>query len=163
VDPLRFCQSCGAKVVTPGPTCAGCNRPLVVPAVDNSAEHLKLLSFFHYGFAAFIALCGCFPMIHLFAGLVVIVAGKEIAASSSDGPPPAVVGWVFVIFASVMILGFWSLAALIFAGGRMLAKRRRYGLCIMVAVLCCLFMPFGTLLGVFTLVTLTKPHVKQMF
>jgi disulfide bond formation protein DsbB len=47
--------------------------------------------------------------------------------------------------------------------GRCLAQRRRYLLCMVVAGIACIFMPFGTALGVFTLVVLSRPAVKAAF
>jgi hypothetical protein len=44
-----------------------------------------------------------------------------------------------------------------------LTRRRRYTFCLVIAGLLCLWMPFGTILGVFTLVTLTKPPVRAQF
>jgi hypothetical protein len=40
-------------------------------------------------------------------------------------------------------------------------KNRMY--CMVVAGIECIFMPFGTILGVFTLITLTKDSVKGIF
>ena len=36
-------------------------------------------------------------------------------------------------------------------------------LCLVVGALECMMMPFGTVLGVFTLIALTKPSVKALF
>jgi len=35
--------------------------------------------------------------------------------------------------------------------------------CVVMAGIACMFMPFGTVLGVFTLVVLTKPVVRELF
>ena len=47
--------------------------------------------------------------------------------------------------------------------GRNLARRRRYLFCQVVAGVGCMFMPFGTVLGVFTLVVLSRPAVRNLF
>ena len=52
---------------------------------------------------------------------------------------------------------------LIFLAGRFLAQRRHHTFCVTMAAVQCLFMPFGTILGVFTIVVLNRPSVKQLF
>ena len=47
--------------------------------------------------------------------------------------------------------------------GRFLAQRAYYTFCFVVAALECVFVPFGTVLGVFTIVVLQRPAVKEMF
>ena len=56
-----------------------------------------------------------------------------------------------------------TLAVLILAVGRSLSRRKRYNFCLVMACVECLFMPFGTALGVFTIVVLNRPSVKQSF
>ena len=164
VDPIRFCPACGAKVVTPGPTCEGCRRPLVLaPPPERTIENLRLLAIFHYVVAVVIAIFGCFPLIHLTIGFALVVGSDELAKGSKGGPPPAIVGWMMVVVAGAMIMGFWTLAWFLFLAGRSLSQQKRYTLCIVVACIACLFMPFGTILGVFTLIVLVKPEAKALF
>jgi hypothetical protein len=65
-------------------------------------EHLRLLSIFHYVVAGLAALIACFPIFHLIFGVIMIVASDKFAGSGQ--PPPAFIGWIFVVFASVFIL-----------------------------------------------------------
>ena len=50
-----------------------------------------------------------------------------------------------------------------FLVGRGLAQRKRYMFCLVVACVECLFMPFGTVLGVFTIIVLSRDSVKALF
>ena len=76
---------------------------------------------------------------------------------------PAFFGWLFIVLAgTMMILGF-ALAICIFLAGRSLACRRHYMFCLVAAGVECTFMPFGTILGVFTIIVLQKPSVKELF
>ena len=77
--------------------------------------------------------------------------------------PPAAIGLVFVIFASIIILFGWTFAALLAFAGRSLSQRKRYTFCLVMAGVACLWIPFGTLLGVFTIIVLIRPSVKAMF
>ena len=124
-------------------------------------EHLWLLSLFHYVLGGLAALVSLFPIFHLAIGIFFVVAGNKLPGNGP--PPPAFVGWIFVIFAaSIMLLG-WTFATLIVLTGRFLGRRRNYTFCIVMGAIESLFMPFGTVLSVFTLIVLLRPAVKQMF
>lgn len=131
------------------------------PATDATAqdlEHLRLLSIFHYIVAAMTGLFSLFPVIHLVVGIAMITGRMD-----ANDQEARFAGWFFVAFASVFIACGMTLAGFIAYAGRCLQRRRRHMLCLVVAALACMIMPFGTVLGVFTLVTLVKPQVKAMF
>jgi len=129
--------------------------------VTQDEDHLRLLSIFHYVVAGLAAFLACFPIIHLVIGLAFILAPHTFEGKG-ERPPPWF-GWVFVIFASIIITLGWTFAAFIFATGRSLSRRRRYLFCLVMAGVECLFMPFGTVLGVFTIIVLMRESVKQLF
>lgn len=123
-------------------------------------RHVELLGVFHYALAALAALAGTCPVLHLIMGLVLLFGGFESAEGEA---PPAWFGALFVVVAGVLILAGWVLAVLAWLAGRRLRGFRAYRLCFGVAVAECLFVPFGTLLGVLTLVVLSRPAVKAGF
>ena len=126
------------------------------------AQQLKLLSIFHYIVAGMMALFGSFPLFHLLMG-VAMVAGKFGPPKASD-PSEALVGWFFIIFAGVWIALVWTLAVCTVIAGRSLAKRQRHVFCVVVAgLMAATCMPFGTVLGVFTIIVLMRPSVKEAF
>jgi hypothetical protein len=58
----------------------------------------------------------------------------------------------------------WTMAALLVVAGRNIAARRRRTFCLVVAgIVAILCMPFGTILGVLTLVVLLRPSVRAAF
>ena len=124
-------------------------------------DQLRLLTVFHYVVAGMAALCALFPIIHLIVGLIFIFAPPQMTGTGT--PPPAFMGWFFVAFATVFIITGWVFAGFIFAAARFLGKRKHYMFCVVMAGIECLFMPFGTVLGVFTLVVLMRESVKQLF
>ena len=133
--------------------------------MNRDLEHLRLLAIFHYVVAAMAALVACFPLIHLTMGLVFI-----FAPDTMSGPPgrngaefARIMGIFFVAFASLFILMGWTFAICVFLAGRNLARRRHYTFCLVMAAIMCIFMPFGTVLGVFTVVVLMRPSVKPLF
>jgi len=126
-------------------------------------EHLRLLSIFHYVVAGLAALFALFPIFHLIFGIFMILAPQKFGGHGQEQPPLALMGWFFVIFASMFITLGWTVAALILTTGRFLARRRHYTFCLVMAGMECLFMPFGTVLGVFTILVLVRESVKQLF
>lgn len=128
--------------------------------MDQNEDHLRLLSIFHYVVAAFAALFALFPLIHLVIGIAILTG--RLPGNEAD-TEARWVGGFFVAFASVWILAGLTFAVCIFLAARNLAKRRRYLFCLVMAGLECMFVPFGTVLGVLTLVVLTKDPVKAMF
>jgi hypothetical protein len=129
--------------------------------MNQDLEHLRLLSIFHYVVGGLAALFACFPILHLIMGVVFILLSARPHAKGDA--PPAFVGWLIVSFASLMILIGWSIAACIVTAGRFLFRRKHYMFCMVVAGIECLFMPFGTVLGVFTIIVLARESVRQMF
>jgi hypothetical protein len=124
-------------------------------------EHLKLLCIFHYVVSGMAALFACFRIIHLVLGLFFILAPEKFGHGSQQ--PPAWIGWFFVAFASVLILVGWTLAVLVLMAGRFIARRKHYMFCFVMACVECIFMPFGTVLGVFTILVLNRASVKELF
>jgi hypothetical protein len=133
--------------------------PAAPPPAD--AEHLRMLAIFHYVTSGLAALCACLPLIHLGLGLVMVIAPEKLGPSSN--PPPAFIGWFFIIIAAFFILAGWAFAVLVLLAGRFLSARRHYNYCFAMACVECIFMPFGTVLGIFTLLVLLRPSAKAVF
>ena len=108
--------------------------------------------------AAFFA---CLPIIHLVIGLIFVFAPQKLGPGSNSAP--AFIGLFFVAFASVFILMGWTFAVLVLVAGRFIAHRKHYTFCFVMACVECLFMPFGTVLGVFTILVLNRASVKELF
>lgn len=128
--------------------------------MNQDQEHLRLLSIFHYVVAGFAGLFALFPLIHLLIGLALLTGVFE---ADSGEPDARFVGTIFVLFATVWIILGLIFAALIAVAGRSLARHEHYTFCLVMAGVSCLFMPFGTVLGVFTIIVLVRESVKQLF
>jgi hypothetical protein len=129
--------------------------------MSQDEEHLKLLSIFHYVVGGITGIFACFPIIHLIMGLVMIFA--PLVFDSNGDAAPVVFGLFFVIFPLLFITLGWTLAICIITAGRFLAARKHYQFCLVIAAIECIFMPFGTVLGVFTIIVLMRESVKQLF
>ena len=123
-------------------------------------QSLKLLSIFHYIVAAMAALFSLFPTVHLVLGILFVSGALKDAQDPMVFP---LVGWVFIVFASIWILCGLTFSTCVFCAGRNISARRRYTFCFVMACLECIFMPFGTILGVFTVIFLLKENVKAQF
>ncbi len=124
-------------------------------------RQLDLLSMFHYIVGGILGLGSCMFIMHIVMG-VGMINGNFFGEEASNGPPP-MMGWMFVIMGSCAILFGWLMAGCIVLAGRRLRQRRQRMFCMVVAGIECMFTPFGTVLGVFTLVLLTKDSVKAIF
>lgn len=129
--------------------------------VDRDDEHLRMLSICHYVLAGINALFACIPIIHVGMGTIFILMPPK--GGAGGGPPPQLFGWIFVIIGAAAILIGWTIALLVAYAGRCLKERRRHTLCFVVACLMLMSFPLGTVLGVFSLMVLSRPSVKASF
>ncbi|MDI6783985.1 MAG: hypothetical protein QME64_07825 [bacterium] len=121
-------------------------------------QHLNLLSIFHYIVGGFAVLFSCIFLIYVGIGIVMLLGMFD----SKNAPPPFM-AWFFLLFGSMFMIAGWTLAGFIFAVGRKLKRRVSWMFCLVVAGVECIFSPFGTILGVFTIFILMKDSVKELF
>ena len=129
--------------------------------MNQDEEHLRLLSIFHYVVGGITALFACLPCIHL--GLGIALVSGALPVQPDRQRIGFLFGWLFIVVASVLILVGWTLAIAIINAGRCLARRTHYMRCFVVAGIECIVIPFGTVLGVFTIIVLSRPSVKALF
>jgi hypothetical protein len=131
--------------------------------MNQDEEHLRLLSIFHYVCAGLAAMFACFPIIHLIIGFVLLMHPQAFGPQNNQPHPEKFIGLVFVALATTIILLGWAFAACLAYTGRCLSQRKHYTFCTVMGGVACMFMPFGTVLGVFTLIVLMRPTVKALF
>lgn len=122
-------------------------------------QHLKLLSIFFYIVGGLLAFFACFLLIYFVIGVAVIAAPPP----SSSGPPSAALGWMFIFFSTIGVLVLWVWAAALMVAGWYLGRCKHYTFCLVMGCIACLFNPFGTILGIFTIIVLIRPSVKRLF
>jgi hypothetical protein len=123
-------------------------------------EHIRLLAIFYWVVAAFSALFSLFPVIHLVVGIG-MVSGHFPGAKGQA--PLEFIGWFFIAFAALLIACGLAFSICLALAGRSLYQLRHYTFCLVMAGFACMFIPFGTVLGVLTLVVLTKEPSKELF
>ena len=97
------------------------------------------------------------------------VPGQEFEIEPEAVPPPGmhrdakVVGGIVIGVSALLALVTWLTAGLMLLTGRSLQKRKRYALCMVTAAISLLQFPFGTTLGIFTIIVLQRPGIVAAF
>lgn len=122
-------------------------------------QHLDLLSI-GYFIAGGLAL-----LFSLFFLIYVVLGGFMMASPESFQPdePPAAIGCFMMAFGGVFLLLGWAYGICMILAGRNLKRRAKHTFCIVMAAISCIFAPVGTVIGVLSLIVLTKLEVKALF
>jgi len=128
------------------------------PFTYQDQEHLKILSVFHYIVAGFVGLMSCMFLLQVALQLLMVVMSIANHNSSST-----VVSLVMLMVPSGFLLCGWTMAFLMYKAGKLLPQHQRYSFCLTIACLMLIIIPFGTVLGIFSLIVLLRPQVKEMF
>jgi hypothetical protein len=131
-------------------------------------EHLKLLAIFHFVVAGFAFLGIGFVFLH-YALFHSFLSDPEIwkAAQKGANPPPRelfakfadILIWFYVFFGAVLVTG----GILNLLSGLFLLRRKHRIFSIVIAAFDCLQVPFGTILGVFTIIVLSRDSVQKLY
>lgn len=136
--------------------------PLDHAAATAASGKLRLLGVFHLVLGGVALALYSIPVVHF---LLAAVMGNE-------APPPtpteqkSVESTLVATFTQLGVLPGLVLSALsmtLLIAGYCLLKHRNYRYCVAIAWAECLFVPFGTVLGVCSLVVLSKPECKLLF
>jgi hypothetical protein len=131
--------------------------------MDQDREHLRVLAVFHYIVSGLAALFSFFPLLYTIVVGVFIFAARHGTPKPGEELPPEFLGWIFAVVGSLLFLLGIAIAICILIAGRSLAKHRHYWFAFAIACVECLFIPFGTILGVFTIIVLSREPVKALF
>ncbi len=130
-------------------------------------EHLRLLAIFHYVVGGIEVLFSSFAIIHLIARN----CDDRRSTSSSNHPTarwrpdgfPHFAGYFFATIGGFVLLFGWTIGGLTIYSGRCIQLRRRRLLSLIMAGINCAWIPFGTILGVFSFIVLARPSVQRMY
>jgi hypothetical protein len=129
--------------------------------VDRDQEHLRLLIWAHYIWAGTIGFFSLFTLIYVGLGAMMFYGGFPQPANSVNDP--RVPGLFFMGLGSAFFILGLTFAFLTFFAGRSIRDRRRRIFCLILAGLNCLQVPWGTALGVCTIIVLNRPDVTRLF
>lgn len=124
-------------------------------------KHLRLLSIFHYIVGGILVLFACIPLIHLSIGIAVM--SGAFSGTNNGSPPPELIGLLFAVMGGVFFVIGQALAWSIIYSGRQIKNRTNYMFSFVIACIMCMFMPFGTILGIFTIIVLSRESVKHLY
>jgi hypothetical protein len=129
---------------------------------SKESKHLKLMSVFHYVFAGYFIVIGVLAFRFM---MTLIFGSAELLRDPNRTPNPSesLDSWGAVFGISSLYILWWILAIALLLTGINLWKKKSRKFCLIVAGVECLSFPLGTILGVFTLTTLTKESVKKLF
>jgi len=134
------------------------------------AEHLSALSIGHFILSG-VALLGAAPT--LFYGVAgaklmdelgsdMSMAMGDVTGQNSDAILQDLGSLVTALIVSAVVLAVVSAVHLLVVGV-MIRKRRWWTFCYLTGWGECLMFPFGTILGIFTILVLSRPSVKRAF
>ena len=124
------------------------NRLASVKDMDRDTEQLNLLAIFHYVVAGLAGIFSFFPLIYTTVGVIFIFAARHGRAKRGEELPPEFLGWIFAVLGLVLFVIGIAIAICMLIAGRSLALRKRYSFALVIACIECLFVPFGTILGI---------------
>jgi hypothetical protein len=132
--------------------------------MNEDIQHLNILSIFHYVVAGIAALFSLFPIFHLLMGISMLTGGffpEEAQAGMQF--PFSLFGLMFTLIPAAMIFFGLVFSAFLAVAGYFLSKKQNHMFCLVMAGVSCIFMPFGTVLGAFSIIVLSRPSVKELF
>lgn len=125
-------------------------------------DHLNLLSIFHF-IGAGLGAVGALVMMGEYGLMHFIFTNPAIWQNQRQPPPPEfILPMMKVIYGGIAL---WCVVSLILnlLSGLFLRERRHRTFSFVVAALNCLHIPFGTVLGVFTIIVLVKDSVRELY
>jgi len=136
--------------------------PLLRDQRKMDAEHLKLLALFHFIIAG-LALAGIgFLFLH-YAVMNSLVFNPKLWEGQKGNPPPQeffhILKWAYAGIGTLLIIG--SIANLL--SGLWIRGRRNRPFSLVIAGINCIQIPFGTALGVFTIIVLMRDSVRELY
>lgn len=142
----------------------GTESPPAEPLARFGEDYIRALPIFYWALGitnALIALYGFF-----FVGMGIFfsaVPWEEPTYQVGPDASPGLVPGLFIGTGVAFLVGFGAIAAFQMLTGRWIKNRLHRGVCLTVAAISCIFIPFGTVLGVLTFIALREPRIAAEF
>jgi len=139
--------------------------PLFIDQRKIDSDHLTLLSVFHF-VAAGLSILGILFLFAHYSIFRTVISNPQMWQNQRQGPGPAefvnifsMLRWVYLVF------GIWFLASgvLNVISGIFIRARTHRMFSAVVSALNCVHIPFGTALGVFTIIVLMRDSVREVY
>jgi hypothetical protein len=174
---MKKCSWCGKEYPDEALFCAADGRalqpvlppnPPVFPQTSgdrqqlNDTEHIKLLSIFHFVVGGLACVGIFFLFVHYFL-LNSVFSNPDMWKSKNGSPPPQSIMNIFIIVYFIIGVLLAVSGVLNLLSGLFLRQRKHRMFSLVVGCLNCLHIPFGTILGVFTIMVLTRNSVRETY
>jgi hypothetical protein len=131
--------------------------------MNEDTSYLNLLSRFHYIVAGMIGLISCLPLLNLLIGIPML---EDVSYALSQGEYPSqytLALFMFILLPTGVVVIGWMFAIAVALNGYYIKHRKWLKYCMVMSGIETIFTPIGTVLGVFTIILLTKPNIKNQF
>ena len=132
-------------------------------STNNARRYLKLLSIFHYVYGGFLAFLSFFCFFLVFAGLNMINSPEFYSIEPSGEVMSEELGYLFASVGAIFGIVAQITAIGIIFSGRFLRRHKNYSYSFLVAFWMSLSVPFGTILGILTIIVLSRESVKKLY
>jgi len=133
---------------------------LIIYDMEKATNNLETFRILFIVKGVLVALLSVFFIIYALLGFFI---GNIDGLIDDTGSEPFNPGIIFIIIGGVGLIITIIIAILTFLTAKYLKEQRNYNFIFIVAILNCLTGVLGILLGVFTIIEITKPHVKELF
>lgn len=131
--------------------------------MEENTRYLNILAIFHFIVASILGLLSCLPLINLFIGIPML---RDVPYALKQGEffsQTILAPLTFILLPIGMTVIGWMFAVAIALNGYYIKTRQWLIYCMVMSGIETIFTPFGTVLGVFTIIHLTKPNTKILF
>ncbi len=129
--------------------------------VDRSnSDLISIVSIFHYVLGGFQMLFSLIGFVYVAMGILMVTGVLDSAKGES---PPAELGWIFTGVGVVFVLIFLAIGFFTIRTGINMSRRKHRTFCIVIDAILCMMIPFGTIVGIFGLVLLSKSETAKEF
>ncbi len=126
-------------------------------------NYLNYLSVGFYVVGGLTCLFALFPCIHLIMGIAMMFGAFPSESADGQEFPTVLFGIVFTVVPLIIILLGQAFGIVQIMAGRRLKDRRSHTFVLVVSALSCMMVPFGTVIGVLTLVLILQEETKALF
>lgn len=130
--------------------------------MSETEGQLDLLGMLHYVLGGMMCVFGLLPVLHIALGGF-FLSGVMPAQRADDAVFMQFFGTMFIGIGMIWLVLAQACGVLMIFAGRKLRQRRGLMFCQIIAALECLAVPFGTALGVCSLIVLNKPEARALF
>ena len=131
--------------------------------MEKDIEQLNLLRIFHYIVGGLGCFFSCMPLLHVGVGIFLLVSPESFGDQNNPNHIQDLFSYFFICMGLIFFLLGQALSICIIYSGKCLKNRKKYMFSFIIACVSCMFVPFGTILGVFTIIVLSRDSVKKLY